>query len=97
MKYIKTSIGKIAFIPCDCTREESLKLVPKDCRLMKRWELLKLFDEEKNKLKDFVRYEYITTKPLACVLYNDQYFIADFRDSNVTNRGVRGVAVVKIE
>ena len=95
MKYTKTSIGEIAFIPCDCTRKKSLKLVPKDCRLIKRWELLKLFDKESKKLANFIKHKYITTEPRVCYLIINHYFIAYDRNIVSANGRVHGVAIIK--
>lgn len=97
MKWTKSIIGDIAFIKTNATREESIKQIPKNARLGKRWELLKICDEDKEAIKIFPRDDYILTKPRACWLDYfslNSNFYASGRSVDYGS-ALRGVFVVK--
>lgn len=99
MKFTKTIIGKVAFIETNKNVTDSLKFVPKNCRLLKRWELLKLFDEENEVcVKIFPLHHYLLcSKNRACWLSNFYFnssFDANGRDVDYYY-ALRGVCVVK--
>ena len=98
MKYTKSIIGKIAFIETDANYKDSLKKIPKEARIMKSWELLRIQIENKESLKDFPKYKYIWTENRASWL-DDFGLVSYFFDVDrfVVNQGdsLRGVCVVK--
>ena len=98
MKYTKSIIGKIAFIETDANYKDSLKKIPKEARIMKAWELLRIQIENKESLKDFPEYKYVWTENRASWLYDfggDSDFIAVGRVVGLHDDSLRGVCVVK--
>ena len=102
MKYIKSLIGKIAFIETNANYKDSLKKIPKEARIMKSWEFIKLVDDDFQSLKNIPRdwyFCYATDKYFrACRLDgfgNGSRFLAD--DGSVVSADfwLRGVLVVK--
>ncbi len=104
MKYTKSKIGQIALVKFeeDLTYKEATKKVPKEARIMKAWELLKLYDEDKKSLKDVPKGEYFFTYGTvkyyrACRLSNfvfDSVFYAIDRDVDYASYRLRGVLIV---
>ena len=97
IEWIKSIIGKIAFLKTNKNYEDSLKMIPASARIMKSWELLRLYIEDSDSLKKFPKLVHIWTEKRACWLDNFVYysdFIADLRFVGLRD-ALRGVCIVK--
>lgn len=88
----------------ELTYKQALKKVPKGYRIIKAWELLKLYDENRKALKDIPRGEYFFTYGnkeyyRTCWLNNfddDSGFGAVGWGVDNSNCRLRGVVIVKV-
>ena len=105
MKYTKSIIGEIGYIDTNykLNYKEAIKLIPKDARIMKAWEYLKLIDEDFDSLRNIPKpnyyFTYATDKYYrACRLSDfgdDSWFYAVGRSVDDSYDSLRGVLVVK--
>lgn len=105
MKWTKSIIGEIGFVDTKnkLTYKEAIKKIPKNARIMKSWELLKLVDEDFKSLNNIPKYEYCFCYATnnyyrACRLGrfgNGSWFVAGGRLVGSSDGALRGVLVVK--
>lgn len=97
MNWVKTKLGKITYAE---KVNGKLPETPKGARIGMPWELLRIYIEEKEALKDFPRYEYIWCNVRACRLDNfvcGSSFDANDGDVDSQDDHVRGVFFIKEE
>ena len=105
MKYTKSINGDIGFVDTKCKLcyKDAIKKIPKDARIMKAWECMKLFDE------DYKAFRNIPKGEEYFIYGTEKYFrlgrVDDFGDGSnfeaidwyidVPNSWLRGVLIVK--
>ena len=62
IKWTKSNIGQIGIVETDnIPYKEAIKKIPKEARIMKAWELLKLYDEGSKSLRNIPNEGYYFT------------------------------------